>query len=125
MKFRIFNSKDGWYFTNKTCPKLLSTGEIDFKYGFYDEFIVQMATGLIDKFGRDIYEGDILRYKERMAELGDSQDLIAEVVYDKDFAAFTLVRKGAIFNYFTDLTIGDFEIIGNCCENPNWTEIRP
>ncbi|MEK6882988.1 MAG: YopX family protein [Nanoarchaeota archaeon] len=78
--------------------------------------IFQQFIGLFDKNNKPIYEGDIVKYVEKMYEHGDSQTLVAEVYYDEEFAAFGLKGKET-WNYFTDMTIGHFEVIGNVFEN--------
>lgn len=81
--------------------------------------IFQQFTGLKDKNHKEIYEGDIVKYIEGV-ELGDKENLTAIVMYDKDYAAFGLGRNEEIgcWNYFTDGTVGHFEVIGNIFENP-------
>lgn len=83
------------------------------KYPFEDVELLQY-TGLKDKNGKEIYEGDICRYEDRAGS----------VVFDKgSFSLHTNLGKGAV----GCLDIGIFrnacEVIGNIYENPELLEV--
>lgn len=76
-------------------------------------------TGLNDKNGREIYEGDIL------TDHGDEGPLYIE--YSKEHAAFVFVDKfdsfGTTFYTTTEISYEGFEVIGNIQENPELLEV--
>lgn len=84
----------------------------------FDEIELMQSTGLEDKNGREIYEGDIVRYK-----LG--RNIFTEVVaYDKESAGFGVVYNGVdgiIFSFgelWEDIDLHNLEVIGNKYNNP-------
>lgn len=82
---------------------------------------VSEFTGLTDKNGTKIFEGDIGRYKQRDGAKinGNPMICIGEVVYNEKTASFAVDSKDEIgaknYDYFP---IKDFEIIGNMHDNP-------
>ena len=100
-----------------------------------DKFIVDpdtigQYTGLKDKDGRRIFEGDILgikffpQYVERISWEGPP-DAIATVFWDLN--AFSLQAKNGIdFRYadFCDINYDHTKIIGNIHENPELLEVK-
>lgn len=70
---------------------------------------VQLFTGRFDDYGREIYEGDILR-------LG-SNNLKAEVFYSLEEFCFICKYPWGNFAYLPDFK--NVEVIGNIFENPN------
>ena len=80
-----------------------------------DEFILMQYTGLKDKNGREIYEGDILIGKER--EL----ICVVTVVWDRSgYWTYKGYSKELRGGYLTDLR--RVEVIGNIYENPELLE---
>jgi uncharacterized phage protein (TIGR01671 family) len=84
-----------------------------------DEAVMQF-TGLKDKNGTEIYEGDILRVGE-FEDDGDATNYEVKWLGDEGYPAFDLVRWEGEANALSEITQGiEFigEVIGNIYENP-------
>ena len=81
------------------------------------DFIVMRPTGLEDKHGSEIFEGDIVKYE------AGCNTFTEEVVYDIFFAGFGVKDADAniIFTFgelAEDVDLSSLEVIGNKYENP-------
>lgn len=115
---------------DKELQTMLDVSLIDFKKGVlvgehwefgetnfmsFDEIVIMQTTGLLDKNGKEIFEGDILGTKDGL--------LNGVVEYRSDLGMWTnsLIR----YNNFERLcTVANSrEIIGNVYENPEILEV--
>lgn len=116
---------------DKELQTILDVSLIDFKKGVlvgehwefgetnfmsFDEIVIMQTTGLLDKNGKEIFEGDILGTKDGL--------LNGVVEYRSDLGMWTnsLIR----YNNFERLcTVANSrEIIGNIYENPELVEVE-
>lgn len=83
---------------------------------------VGQYTGLQDKNGAKIFEGDVLleRYKE--PDCDGREGILAEVVFHK--GAFMIKEPGYEPEYTLGETHEDFEIVGNVFENAELLEVE-
>lgn len=83
---------------------------------------VDQYTGLQDKNGALIFEGDVLleRYKE--PDCDGREGILAEVVFHK--GAFMIKEPGEDPEYTLGETHEDFEIVGNVFENKELLEVE-
>ena len=96
---------------------LLSYDGIAFDEVPASDFILMQSTGLKDKNGKEIYEGDIVKYE------AGCNTVTEEVVYDKNYAGFGVKDADAniIFTFgelAEDIDLSSIEVIGNIYENP-------
>jgi uncharacterized phage protein (TIGR01671 family) len=85
----------------------------------YDILIPQQFTGLIDKNGAEVYEGDIINFScDYTMDLSD-RDVIEyknqEVYYDEKLAGFYFGKDG--FQILDKIMEETLEVIGNIFEN--------
>lgn len=81
-----------------------------------DRYVVEQFTGLHDKNGREIYEGDILDIGLRDQ---DGKPVVAPVSYEAYLAGYVLDNRG--YGIWQRLG-GDCEVVGNIFENPELLE---
>ena len=128
IKFRAWDTEN---------KEMLKVQELDFEDTFYggrlsirvdmyndyfdmEDMILMQYTGLKDKNGKEIYEGDIVkfRFKEDREEF---PDLIGYIEYQSTFAAFRIMSNQGSFKI--DITeIKFIEKIGNIYDNPELLE---
>lgn len=84
-----------------------------------EDCIFEQYTGLTDRYGKEIYEGDVL------LDYYDGDDAFI-VEWDKDTASFILTDTEQILNVSFDNYYPDkyLEIIGNIHENPELLEVK-
>ena len=118
-KFRVWDKKykrflDGGevifdLYNNNTCEIVINELGYDNTIDRQSDFIVMQYTGINDKNGKEIYEGDIIKNNPD----GD----ISVVYFDEEELQFC--TKNNIYCQCPLFTFYDFEIIGNVYENSN------
>ncbi len=84
------------------------------------DFELMQFTGLLDKNGKEIYEGDIIRYEtSEDFDAESTYDEIAEVKFINGVFDPVYLSKRELHTYEDALLIvGKIEVIGNIYENP-------
>jgi uncharacterized phage protein (TIGR01671 family) len=93
-----------WY----TCEAAVMSGKPDAD-AFLDRVKLRLFTGLKDRNGREIYEGDILK---------DEFGRISQAYWVDKEARFTIRERDRKTEYFMVISHLDVEVIGNVYENP-------
>ena len=108
MYYDVYPFKDG--------TLLLSYDGIAFDEVPASDFILMQSTGLKDKNGKEIFEGDVVKYKV------GCNTFTEEVVYDKNFAGFGVrdANTDIILTFWVlaeNVDLSSLEVIGNIYKN--------
>ena len=100
---------------------LLSYDEIAFDEVPASDFILMQSTGLKDKSGKEIFEGDIVKYKSGCNAYTE------ELAYDKNFGGVGVrdAKADIIFSFgelAEDIDLISLEVVGNIYNNPGLLE---
>lgn len=120
----------------KDEKRMLPVGDLDLDYkltyldegnGYryerdFDEIELMQFTGIKDKNGKEIYDGDIVKFSDC-----DDDVYVTPVVWDKNYACFGVSFSGKYpisFDYLEEFytELKDIEVVGNIYENPELLE---
>lgn len=108
-----FNGVAGYRAIGVLAYRISENGELHSQL-FYagNRFKIEQFTGLYDKHGTEIYEGDIVNFKG-LFDIDKCENV--EIVFDK--GEFCIKWNGSICHNLLALNIDSIEVIGNIHEN--------
>jgi uncharacterized phage protein (TIGR01671 family) len=115
IKFRIWRlDKEEW---ENGIVMNSHTGELCTNHN--EDFLVLQFTGLKDRNGKDIYEGDILRLTSVDLQDENLPPIVGHVVWDDDNARFIMRdTKSPHIHSVSSTYAPRLEALGNAYENP-------
>lgn len=88
-----------------------------------ERFVALQYTGLKDKNGKEIFEGDIVKYNEFWEGDCHYDSGVGQILWDDEETGFYLTAKDTSFIDLFNLTENlDAEVIGNIYDNPELLE---
>ena len=132
IKFRGKDYGNNWQYGDLVCEKWAKDSILMIKKDKREWSIVEdtvgQFTGLKDKNGVEIYEGDIVKINAHSYDYGFSKDRIGEIRFLEGCFGFykQLSEKEYLFNELaTESGYGEleyYEVIGNIYDNPELLE---
>lgn len=113
-----------WDITGKTMSDVVSIDlgakarvRVPLQFLCDGEFELMQFTGLLDKNGKEIYEGDVVKFQMKRTKFVDHPVMVATT---EETAIYQGAVKWGEFGWrpFADGVIKELEIIGNIYENP-------
>ena len=124
LKFRAWNTeKNEWLYLPETGDIELTQyigNSFEFSYD-KDAVVILQYTGLKDKNGKEIYEGDVVKTNYYNGAPGDFKRIIGQVKYHPHAASFRVDGVKKYEGLRVDLH-GNSEIVGNIYESPELLE---
>ena len=112
-EFEKFLTKEEWFFDFDGDLYFWDIVENDMIRVPENEYIIQQYTGLKDKNGVEIYEGDIVK---ATSDLYENENFVGKVIFDEG-CFLTWVNKNDIRGIRGE---GDIEVVGNIFENSEY-----
>ena len=119
IKFRAWSNYEQKYYYNIGLINDNIYADLGDNYGdenwqiigsmFDDDFIIEQYTGIKDRRGFEIYEGDIVKYQDRYYSEVFGQGY---VYYDDDDGMFK-IRCNNVILFFMNLLNEELEVVGN------------
>lgn len=135
IKFRAWNEKHSIATLRMMYEVYINPeGKVGHPDGEYYELPLMQFTGLKDKNGKEIYEGDILKtFWQHDGVSNYDYELVGEVKWDEEWLHFMIEKdKGdstiayPLHSFEQDeLDAESIEVIGNIYENPNLINQQP
>lgn len=122
--FLSIDEDNNIYYLNLQCMEASPHKGIDPEHCAYR---LMRYTGLKDKNGKEIYEGDIVKYKVK----GSDKTYTTVMKFNEEHGAFLFgiyegvkmpCGKKTRMNKYTRKSVGSVEVIGNIYENPELLE---
>lgn len=118
---------------DKTDKEMYLVDEINFNRGEFesigdgitflrgaDEVVLMQSTGLKDKNGKEIFEGDVVTngWKRQVVTFGTQE-------VEEDFGSIRIYRGFNLYlgGGYPNAIMSEFEVVGNIYENPDLLEV--
>ena len=123
IEFRVWDKHNKW--VSPSYYRISALGEIlHHDNSQYSNVVLQQFTGISDKNGKPIFEGDLVKFEIKGVAHGPEREYLkkAEVWFDEEIGAWSFGRftngRGDPFSYslMDRLDLETLEIVGNICE---------
>lgn len=133
IKFRLWNKVENKMFLPEEWSRYINISMLGNAYNWFlgdspNNYVVQQFTGLLDKDGREIYEGDICSYiAGRLSFYKSQKDCVISFKDEPSFYGLFISSEKGRFSWSLtrEFTKSNLKVIGNIFETPELLSNNP